>query len=63
MDIEEYTSPHWWAFEKAIKLAKIPTMINEPNQYYSVVKGEPNDPQRPEECWAITNRYDPRVMK
>jgi hypothetical protein len=63
MDIEEYTGPYWWTFERAIKLAKAQTRVNNPNQYFSVVKGEPNDPERPEECWAITNRHDPRVMK
>jgi hypothetical protein len=63
MDIVQYTGNYWWTFEMAIKRAKDQTMIIRPNQYFSVVKGEPDDLKRPEECWAVTNRYDPRVMK
>jgi hypothetical protein len=32
-------------------------------EYWTTVKGEPCNPAVPEECWAITNRFDPNVRK
>jgi len=29
--------------------------------YWTSIKGEPIDPEVPEECWAITNKFDPAV--
>lgn len=32
-------------------------------EYWTTIKGEPCNSSRPEECWAITNRFDPKVRK
>jgi len=31
--------------------------------YNTAVKGEPEDINFPDECWAVTNKFDPRVVK
>ena len=71
---EPWTGPFWWTFEKATEIANQISarqdICGDPElydfikgQYITAIKGEPDDPSRPEECWALTNRYDPRVVK
>ena len=33
------------------------------SEYNTAIKGEPADSRYPEECWAVTNKFDPRVAR
>lgn len=64
----EATGSFWYTYEEAVKASKDYSKNCSPvgsfyGMYCSIVKGEPNDPNRPEECWAVTNRYDQRVAR
>jgi hypothetical protein len=68
----EFTSRFWWTFESAKEKANIlskggdihgdPSLYADlKKQYVTFIKGAPHDPTYPNECWAITNKFDPRV--
>ena len=56
-----FTSRFWHTKETANKSANNMTKIK--GCYYTTVKGEPHDRQIPNECWAVTNRFDPRIKE
>lgn len=68
MLLKETTGRFHWSEAKAHRMAKLYSMIQQNNGnpfhglYCTSVKGEPANPNRPHECWAITNKYDPRVI-
>lgn len=57
----ESTGCFWWSYEAATSQAN--RLTKETGFYISVIKGEPSDKEKPEECWATTNKYDPRVKR
>lgn len=66
--MREYTGYFWWTYDQAVKEANKHCKTKNKEHpffgtYVSIVKGEPNNPNKPEECWAVTNRYDPRVSR
>ena len=30
--------------------------------YWTGIKGKPRDPDMPDKCWAITNKFDPAIV-
>lgn len=54
-----YTSNFWYSCEEAISWSR--ELSKESKTYFTPIKGEPATPEIPEECWAITNKYDPIV--
>lgn len=56
-----YTGLFCWSLEAAQLVSK--RWCREAKEYCTYVKGEPHDPTVPEECWALTNRFDPKVRK
>ena len=70
--LSEFTSNFWWTAEKAQELANTISrggdILGDPslyaylkNQYVTSIKGPPFSEALPDECWAITNKFDPRV--
>lgn len=59
-NLKPWIGAYWWTLEEATDLANRWTKTD--GVYYSTVKGEPKSPDVPHECWAVTNKYDPRVI-
>ena len=57
--LSKITGSFWYSFEEASKIA-LQTSKNT-KTYWTAIKGMPDVDASPEECWAITNKYDPRV--
>jgi len=64
------TGHFWWTLESGIKFLtkekeyfRLSNISNGFKAYETLIKGEPANPNKPEECWAVTNRYDPRIVK
>lgn len=55
------SGPHWWTLEDANEASQLWTKIHK--EYCTCLKGEPYDPEMPEECWAVTNAFDPGVRR
>jgi hypothetical protein len=56
-----FTGQFWWTLEVAIAYANERSKIKQ--MYFSVLKGPPYNPEVPDECWAITTRYDTRLQR
>jgi hypothetical protein len=57
---EMFTGDYQWTLEKAAQLANIWTKAD--NIYWTAIKGTPVSKLSPKHCWAVTNRFDPRVI-
>ena len=55
------TCNYWWSLEEAIELSN--KLSKKHKVYFTQIKGEPDNPKIPDQCWAMTNRYDPNVIK
>jgi len=55
---------YWWSrgLEAIPSEDGIRDKLWEPT-YCTAIKGIPENPDRPNECWQVTNRFDPRVAK
>jgi hypothetical protein len=69
-EIRADTGYFWWTFEvgmaqisKEEGYFRLSNISNGFKAYETLIKGAPVDPNKPEECWAVTNRYDPRIVK
>lgn len=58
-DTQEYIGSFLWTLEKSIELANQAT--KDLGIYYTSIKGTPYFHTTPDQCWAVTNRFDPRV--
>lgn len=71
MKPQSMTGQFWWTLEDITD-----RMANNPDfkeyfdienikngfvAYETAIKGPPAEPDKPNACWAITNRYDPRI--
>lgn len=56
-----YQGAFCWTEKEAISQSNMRTRLAK--QYFTSVKGEPCDSTIPEECWAITNRFDPKIRE
>jgi len=72
----EHTTEHCMNLDTATELANIWTNCkglddtdytksphNWRKEYNTAMPGEPKYPSEPDMCWAVTNRFDPRVAK
>ncbi len=50
-----YTGPFWHTERTAINSANFLTKRN--GRYYSIIKGKQDVRGRPDECWAVTDRW------
>jgi hypothetical protein len=57
-----YQGAFCWT-EQDAKLGTNNAVCRTYKEYWTTVKGEPCDPTTPEECWAITNHFYPKVRK
>ncbi len=56
-----YTGSFWYSEAAANSFTK--QLTKGDKIYYTSIKGLPAKPNIPEECWAITNRFDPTVRE
>ena len=72
MRILLFTTETTYTFEKATEIAnrwsKAESSIDGDivcwnKEYNTAIKSIPADPSRPEECWAVSNMFDPRVIR
>ena len=56
-----YQGAFCWTEKEAMSHSNMRTKLDK--QYFTSVKGKPCDTNTPEECWAITNRFDPTVRE
>ncbi len=52
---QPYTGPFWHTERTATNSANFLTKRN--GRYYSIIKGKPYSKGRPDECWAVTDRW------
>lgn len=64
------TGLFWWTFEDGMKALEhekekgyfsLVNSINGFKAYETLIKGIPENPNNPKACWAVTNRFDPRI--
>ena len=60
MNVPLYIGKFWWKKEDVDKETLI--MCNETGIYWTGIKGKPFQPEFPDYCWAITNKFDPAVV-
>ncbi len=65
--LKEKTGLFHWTEQDANEMSKVYSKTDWLNNSYfglycSTIKGEPNDSRHPTHCWAVTNRYDPRIV-
>jgi hypothetical protein len=58
-----YQGAFCWTLEQASKAVVNNKRCLDVGEYWTTVKGEPCNPEVPEECWAITNHFDPKVRE
>ena len=57
--MKESTGVYMFTFDEANTLSK--TFTKKLKVYFTSIKGTSVLPYAPEKCWAVTNKFDPRV--
>jgi len=58
--MELYIGPFHWTNETANSYSKLSSKNSK--SYFTCIKGQPINSDIPDECWAITNKFDPAVI-
>ena len=59
--VSAFTTQFWYCFADATRLSNEFTKCDK--EYFTAIKGKPLHSSIPHECWAVTNRFDPRAIK
>lgn len=59
--IGQFTGYFWYTFEGATQYAN--ELTKSKKEYFTAIKGKSYWADDPNARWAVTNRFDPRVIK